>query len=151
MTNIFYFSNKSKPCAVILQNLETIPHIRSLFQYVCVDNVAPSHNISGVPAIVLENKVYCGKAVFQWLDSEKQNNTHPPFEVGFGNNNFSSLSNSEAPCENNHNFTYINEESTQSSQSQSNVNDKISKTSNTELDDLISQRKLDLPPPKSRA
>ena len=148
MSNIFYFSNKSKPCATILQKLEQIPQLRSQFQYICIDNVTPYHNITGVPAIVLENKVYCGKAVFQWLESKQQNDTLPAFEVGFGTTNFSSISNSEAPCENNHNFTYINESGVQAPTHIN--NDKVEKTSNNDLDSLISQRKLDIPIPKPR-
>ena len=107
MTDIFYYSNKSKPCAVLLQDLETIPHIRSKFQFVSIDTQRPQHPIQSVPAAVIEGKIYQGKQVFDWLAKEKHNNTLPAFEVGFGNNNFTSIHNDKSPAENNHNFTYI--------------------------------------------
>ena len=150
MTDVFYYSNKSKPCVVILQQLEKMPHIRSKFQYVCIDNSNPQHNIKNIPAVVIESNIYEGKQVFDWLEKEQHNNTLPAFEQGFGSNNFTSIHNDNAPAENNHNFTYIEEPQQQSQQQsqpkqQSQNGGKPQKIGDSALDDLISQRKMDIP------
>ena len=158
MTDIFYYSNKSKPCAILLQDLETIPHIRSKFQFVSIDSQRPQHPIQSVPAAVIEGNIYQGKQVFDWLAKEKHNNTLPAFEVGFGNNNFTSIHDDKAPAENNHNFTYIEDgdatprQSTVGNpQNDAKSGGKPQKIQDNALDDLINQRKLDIPVPRTRA
>jgi hypothetical protein len=157
MTNVFYYSNRSKPCAVILQRLETLPHIRSMFQYVSVDSKQPSHGIRSVPAIVVESKVYEGKQVFEWLEKEQHNNTLPAFEQGFGTNNFTSIHRDNAAAENNHNFTYIEEEGqakpakTLQTPQTPQTPQKQQKIGDNALDELISQRKMEIPIPRQRS
>lgn len=155
MTDIFYYSNNSKPCSKILQDLEKIPHIRSKFQYVSIDTNNPQHNIQVVPAIILEGRILQGKQVFDWLESEKHNNTLPAFEVGFGTNNFSSIQNQDAPAENNFNFTYI-----ETTEHNNNIQEKQQpntdcgrkpKINDNALDDLINQRKMEIPIPRQRS
>lgn len=151
MTDIFYYSNKSTPCSKILQDLEKIPHIRSKFQYISIDSVSPNHPIQCVPAIVIEGKILQGKHVFDWLEKEKHNNTLPPFEIG---SNFSSLHNNEGQAENNHNFTYIEEPVEMISKTgpiKSQSGGKPQKIGDNALDDLINQRKMDIPIPRQRA
>ena len=150
MTNIFYYSNKSTPCSTILQELEKIPHIRTTFQYICIDNTNPSHNISCIPAVILDNKILQGKQVFEWLEKEKNDNTLPAFEVGFGNTNFSSIQDSNSSASNNFNFTYIDENSNMPSSKTKNCN-KSRKIEDNALDDLINQRKADIPMIKPRS
>ena len=155
MTNVFYYSNRSKPCSIILQQLETMPHIRSTFQYVSVDSTKPQHPITSVPAIIVEGNKMEGKQVFDWLEKEQHNNTLPPFEAGFGTNNFTSIHNDNAPAENNHNFTYIeepqqNQPQPQQQQQQSQNGARPQKIGDSALDDLISQRKMDIPIPRNR-
>jgi hypothetical protein len=154
MTNVFYYSNKSKPCTIILQKLETMPHIRSTFQYVCIDTTKPQHPIRNVPAAIIEGKQIEGKQVFDWLEKEKNDNTLPPFEAGFGTNNFTSIHSDNAPAEQNHNFTYIEESSSQQMQQnepKSQNGGKSQKINDSALDDLINQRKMDIPIPRNRA
>ena len=158
MTDVFYYSNKSKPCAVLLQDLETIPHIRSKFQFVSIDTTAPQHQIQCVPAVVIEGNIFQGKQVFDWLAKEKHNNTLPAFEVGFGNNNFTSIHDNNSAAENNHNFTYIEEPGAapqgqpgQNPQNDSKAGGKPQKIQDNALDDLINARKLDIPVPRTRA
>ena len=158
MTDVLYYSNKSKPCAVLLQDLEQIPHIRSKFQFVSIDSTVPQHPIKCVPAAVVEGQIYQGKQVFDWLAKEKHDNTLPAFEVGFGNNNFTSIHDNESPAENNHNFTYIEEPGSnpqgqpgQNPQNDAKSGGKPQKIQDNALDDLISQRKLDIPVPRTRA
>jgi len=176
MTDVFYYSNKSKPCAILLQDLETIPHIRSKFQFVSIDSQRPQHPIQSVPAAVIEGNIYQGKQVFDWLAKEKHNNTLPAFEVGFGNNNFTSIHDDKAPAENNHNFTYIEDPGAGPPQGQpgqggsapprhstfgageggnpqkdAKSGGKPQKIQDNALDDLINQRKLDIPVPRTRA
>ena len=158
MTDIFYFSNKSKPCSVLLKDLETIPHIRSKFQFVSIDTQPPQHHIQCVPAVVIEGNIYQGKQVFDWLAKEKHNNTLPAFEVGFGTNNFTSIHNNDGAAENNHNFTYIengdsppSNSSPQNPQKDSKSGGKSQKIQDNALDDLINARKLDIPVPRTRA
>ena len=155
----FYYSNKSKPCAIILQDLETIPHVRSKFQFVSIDSQRPQHHIQSVPAAVIDGNIYQGKQVFDWLAKEKHNNTLPAFEVGFGNNNFTSIHDDKSPAENNHNFTYIEADDTsfgageprQNPQNDSKSGGKPQKIQDNALDDLINARKLDIPVPRTRA
>ena len=162
MSDIFYYSNKSKPCTVILQQLETMPHIRSKFQYVSIDQTQPRHPIRSVPAVIVEGQKMEGKQVFEWLEKEKHNNTLPPFEVGFGTNNFTSIHNDSAAAENNHNFTYIDssdellhgttgEQPRQNPQNEAKSGGKTQKIKDSALDDLISARKMDIPIPRGRA
>jgi hypothetical protein len=155
MTDVFYYSNKSKPCAVILQQLEQMPHIRSKFQYVSIDAARPQHQIRSVPAIILEGRAMEGKQVFDWLENEKQNNTLPAFEQGFGTSNFTSIHNDDAPAENNHNFTYIEEpppaQQAQPQSQQQTSGGKPQKIADNAIDDLIAQRKMDIPIPRQRA
>jgi hypothetical protein len=156
MTDVFYYSNRSKPCTLLLQKLEQMPHIRTKFQYVSVDSTTPQHPIRSVPAAIIEGKQYEGKQVFEWLEKETYNNTLPAFETGFGTNNFTSIHDSEAPAESNHNFTYIEEPTTQQQQSQNPQSStqkggKPQKIQDNALDDLINQRKQDIPIPRQRA
>jgi len=155
MTDVFYYSNKSKPCALILQQLETMPHIRSKFQYVSVDTTKPQHQIRSVPAMVLESRLLEGKQVFEWLESEKHNNTLPAFEQGFGTNNFTSIHNNDSPAENNHNFTYIEEHAPMASQGHPGQGQtsggKPQKIADSAIDDLIAKRKVDIPIPRQRS
>lgn len=158
MSDVFYYSNRSKPCALILQKLETMPHIRSKFQYVSVDSTRPQHPIRNVPAMTLEGKILEGKQVFDWLEAEQHNNTLPPFEQGFGTNNFTSIHDDNAPAENNHNFTYIEDtppptphQPQARNQGQSQSGGKPQKIPESAIDDLIAQRKMDIPIPRQRA
>ena len=151
MSNIFYYSNKSKPCTVILQKLEKIPHIRSTFQYVSIDNQHPQHQIRSVPAVIVEGKQMEGKQVFDWLSKEENDNTLPPFEQGFGTNNFTSIHDDNAPAENNRNFTYIEESEQSAGPSKTQSGGKQQKIGDNALDDLINARKLDIPIPRQRA
>lgn len=151
MTSIFYYSNRSKPCVKILQVLETMPHIRSKFQYVNIVTNKPAHNITHVPAIIMENQKLEGKQVFDWLESEKNNNTLPPFEIGFGTNNFSSIS-SEGQAENNQRFTYIEDAPVEQASEQKEIKgNRENKIGDSVLDDLINQRKLDIPIQRQRS
>ena len=150
--NVFYYSNRSKPCEVILQKLEQMPHIRSTFQYVSIDTQKPQHPIRSVPAAIVEGKQYEGKQVFDWLASETNNNTLPPFEQGFGTNNFTSIHNNDSPAESNRNFTYIEDDNVMPQQQKNSVEGgKKQKIKDDALDDLINQRKLDIPIPRQRA
>jgi len=162
MTDVFYYSNKSKPCTVLLQDLETIPHIRSKFQFVSIDTQAPQHQIQCVPAVVVEGNIFQGKQVFDWLAKEKHNNTLPAFEVGFGTNNFTSIHDDKSAAENNHNFTYIEGDDApphgangaqpgQNPQKDAQSGGKPQKIKDNALDDLINARKLDIPVPRTRA
>ena len=154
MTDVFYYSNNSNPCSKILQKLEKMPHIRSKFQYVSIDHQQPSHSIQHVPAVVIEGKVLQGKEVFDWLEKETVDNTLPPFEMGFGTTNFSSITSDDAPAENNHNFTYIENHEPQSdkmSMSKSQNGGKQQKISDGALDNLINQRKIEIPIPRQRS
>ena len=153
MTDIFYYSNNSNPCSKILQDLEKIPHIRTKFQYISIDSTTPQHAIQCVPALIIEGKILQGKQVFDWLENEKHNNTLPAFEVGFGTNNFSSIQQQDAPAENNFNFTYIenNSNEKQLPQEKSTSGNKPQKIKDNALDDLINQRKQDIPIPRQRA
>ena len=155
MTDILYYSNKSKPCSLLLQDLEQTPHIRSKFQFVSIDTTRPQHPIQNVPAAVIEGKIYQGKQVFDWLAKEKHDNTLPAFEVGFGTNNFTSIHNDSA-AESNHNFTYIEEPSAphepgHNPQKDAKSGGKPQKIQDNALDDLINSRKLDIPVPRTRA
>ena len=157
MTDVFYYSSKSKPCEVILQKLERMPQIRSKFQYVSIDTSKPQHHIRTVPAIVINRQILEGKQVFDWLEKESYDTPLPPFEVGFGTNNFSSIEDPNAPADRNHNFTYIEENpSHQQPQQQQKQNggiqgSKPQKIGDSALDDLINQRKMEIPIQRGRS
>ena len=157
MTDIMYYSNKSKPCALIIQEIEKLPYIRTKLQFVNVDTTNPKHQISCVPAVIMENQMYQGKQVFEWLEKEKHDNTLPPYEVGFGTNNFSSLNDENGgQAENNTNFTYLNDPMSNVKGEGNKGPQKAketkggSKIEDSALDNLINQRKIDIPIQRQR-
>ena len=154
MTDIFYYSSRSKPCETLLQKLERMPQIRSKFQYISIDTTKPQHPIRTVPAVVVNKQILEGKQVFDWLDKESYDTPLPPFEVGFGTNNFSSIQDPNAPADRNQNFTYIEDNSTQpqeQKQSSGIQGTKPKKIGDNALDDLINQRKMDIPIQRGRS
>ena len=155
--NILYFSNRSKPCIKLMTQIEKLSHIRTNFKYISIDTSTPSHPIKSVPAIVVNDSngkqtIFTGKKAFEWLENESNMDTLPPFELGFGTNNFSMIE-GDSIATNNYNYTYIEEQSEVSNnRKDSQIQGKKStKIGDSALDDLMKQRSNDIPMPLSRS
>jgi hypothetical protein len=115
------------------------------------------NGIKSVPTIQSESgEIYVGKAAFDMI--EKMTQGIEAYEFGFGSGIYSSISEDNALCENQQQFTFLTPEGFNTeytgagsggmtdgnAQQKNEISDKASKQ-NDELDKLIEARKHDLP------
>ena len=157
-----FYSPRCKHCVSLMKKIkeEKIPKINA----VNIDQEVVN-GIQSVPTIQSESgEIYVGKAAFNLI--EKLTEGIEAYEFGFGSGIYSSISQDDALCENQQQFTFLTPEgfdmdytgagsrgmsaqNPNQNPNQNEMSDKATKQ-NEELDKLIEARKRELPVPKQR-
>ena len=140
---VLYFSNQCKFCKNLIAKIGESEDVANSIKMLDIQNCAVPKGIASVPAIVdmSTSNVYVGKTAFELVETLVKKDINP-FEMGFGSNTFSFVSDNRGLAQNSATFSYIGEGqatvNTQPEETQSSRGDSV------DLEKLIEARNRDV-------